>query len=868
MSDVRTAAHDGADHPHTAMPLGGIGTGNLAIGADGGLRQWQLHNIGNHAGALPWSFFALRVSRWEPPLDEVRILQSPPGEPTGTPLVTDDEIPDWQRELLAAYPGVARTTFAGTYPIARLAYEGLPLEVSLEAFNPLVPLNVDASSIPAALFTVRLVNTDAYPLHGTLGVAMQNAVGWDGVGPIDGVAGAGYGGNTNRPIRDGWTAVVMDNPALPDDHPGAGSMVVAADDPTAAVLARWRRPEEFVAFLRSRALASGARRLALAPGTADPQRHAPAAATGPSPAGSTWNTGIGVPFALEPGGTRLVRIALTWHFPNRYVNFEQFGPDRPEWGRSKFWLGNHYTTRYADARAVFDRVRREWPALRAATGAWTATLAGSGLPDNLVADLAAQFATLRSPTCFRAADGRFFGFEGTLGASTAMWSGRYGGSCPLNCTHVWNYEHALARAFPDLERDMRATEFEILQAPDGSLPHRVIAPTYLRQLWHEPIGGPDTPALDGMLGTVLKSYREYRAGAGHDWLDRYWPNLVRLLDHVDRGWNVDGTGMLTGIQPSTHDIDLTGRNPFMGTLWLAALRAAEEMATVVGDGATRARCRATFERASTAYDEALFTGEYYRQVLEPGDRADFQWGDGCLADQLIGQWWAHQLDLGYLLPADHVRTALASVVRHNLRHGFRGFEHPYRVFADGDDSGLLVCTWPHGGRPAVPTRYADEVWIGTEYQVAAHCLWEGLDGAAQAILDGVLARHDGRRRSPYNKIECGDHYVRSLSGWTVLEALAGLRYDNGALTLRRPERALPVLAGDGWGLWSVDGDTLVLACAGGRWELRALTVTGAGGFAATLDGAPVPSTVDGDAVRFADPVTLRPGQALRLAPRW
>ena len=877
--DVRAAECDGAEFGHLAMPLGGIGTGNLAICADGGLRQWQLHNIGNHAGALPGSFFALRVSRWEPPLDEVRILQAPPRDSTGTPLVSDDVVPDWQRDLLSRCPGVARTTFCGTYPIARVRYldPAVPLGVTLEAFNPLVPLDVDVSSIPAALFTFRLINDGDHPLHGTLGATVQNAVGWDGITPIDGVVAPGYGGNTNRLLRrEGWTSVVLENGALPDDAAGAGQMVLAADDPHAAALLRWRHADEFVTFLRSRALASGAPRLALAAGVADPQRHAPQSATVASPAGSTWNTGLGVPFLLQPGQQRLIRIALTWYFPNRYINFEQFGPDRPEWGRSRFWLGNHYATRYGDAQDVFERVRRDWSALREATGAWTGTLAGSGLDDAAVTHFAAQLATVRSPTCFRGADGRFFAFEGVLGASTVMWSGSSGGSCPLNCTHVWNYAQALAAAFPELERSMRETELEIMQAPDGYIPHRVIAPTYLRQLWGEPIGGPDQPALDGMLGTILKAYREYRGGAGIDWLRRYWPNLTRLLRHVDRTWNVDGTGMLSGVQPSTHDIDLTGRNPLMGTLWLAALRAAEEMALLVDDADAGATYRATFSQASEAYDAALFTGEYYAQRLLPGDNTDYQWGDGCLTDQLIGQWWAHQLDLGYLLPAEHVRTALAAVVRHNLRRGFgdpRDFNRPYRVFADGDDAGLLLCTWPRGGRPAVPIRYADEVWTGSEYQVAAHCWREGLQHEGRAVLDGVWARYDGRRRNPFNEIECGDHYARSLAGWSALEALAGFAHDGpaGAYTLRRPgvpSTSVPFLARSGWGLWSQQGDELVMACTGGRLDVHRLTVVGGeGACKAFVDGTAVPIRCTSTGIEFPDGIRLIDGQTLILAAR-
>jgi uncharacterized protein (DUF608 family) len=723
--DLRAAECDGAEFGHLVMPVGGIGTGNLAISADGGLRQWQLHNIGNHEGAAPGSFFALRVSRWEPPLDEVRILQAPPRDSTGTPLVTDDVVPDWQRDLLSRHPGVARTTFSGTYPVARVRYldPALPLDVTLETFNPLVPLDVDASSIPAAMFTFRLVNTDGYPLHGTLGATAQNAVGWDGITPIDGVDTAGYGGNTNRLLRrDGWTSIVLENAALPDDAPGAG------------------------------------------------QDH------------------------------------------------------------------------------------------------------------DAVAHLAAQLATVRSPTCFRVADGRFFAFEGVLGASTAMWSGRYGGSCPLNCTHVWNYAQALAAAFPELERNMRETEFEIMQAQAGYIPHRVITPTYLQQLWDQPIGGPEQPALDGMLGAVLKAYREYRAGAGIDWLRRFWPNLTRLLHHIDRTWSVDGTGMLSGIQPSTHDIHLTGHNPFMGTLWLATLRAAETMALLVQDADAAAAYRDTFRQASESYDAALFTGEYYVQRLRPGDNPHHQWGAGCLTDQLIGQWWAHQLDLGYLLPAKHVRTALAAVVRYNLRRGFRDFTHPYRVFADGDDAGLLMCTWPHGGRPEVPTRYADEVWTGSEYQVAAHCRREGLYREGRAVLDAVWARYDGRRRNPFNEIECGDHYARSLAGWSVLPALAGFTHDGpaGAFSFCQPDTSVPFLASSGWGLWSQEGDELVMTCTGGRLDLHRLSVVGGLDEAADECPAEYEASVDGTAVsvrctdggiEFRDGISLNAGQTLTLTSR-
>ncbi|MFG1816398.1 GH116 family glycosyl hydrolase [Kribbella sp. NPDC049174] len=801
---------------HFALPLGGLGTGTVALAGNGALRQWQLHNIGNHEGHVPDSFFALRLSQVEPPMDEIRLLQGPLREPSNTPLVTDDAVPAGEKRLHELLRPVGEATVSAVYPRARVDYEtDLPLDLSMEVFNPLVPADAAASSQPVVAFTFTLQNTGEFALHGLLAGALQNSVGWDGVTPIDGVSCALYGGNTNR-VRQSeqWTSLVMENTALAADHPGAGQLVLSTESTIPLSYPQWSTPEQFVTYLAGR-----------------PTRR-PFPADGPSAPGTTWNGGLAAPFRLEPGETVQLRFLIAWHFPNRFVDFQQFGPRR-DYGHSRFWLGNAYTRRTPDAVAVTESFIARWPELQAHTTAWADAFESSSLPGEAGSRLAALVADVRSPTVFQTAGDTVLGFEGVLGASTGMWGGRYGGSCPLNCTHVWNYEQTLSRLFPSLERNMRDTEYDVMQAPEGYIPHRVIAPTYHRQLWDVVIGGPEEPALDGMLGNVLKTYREVRQGAGLEWLTQRWPNVQRLLTHIRTKWDSDNTGVLRGIQPSTHDIDLCGVNTFMGTLWLAALRAAEEMALLLGEDGKDYRM--LFEAGSKAYDELLFTGEYYRQVLSPDEKPDFQWGDGCLADQLIGQWWAHQLDLGYILPADHVKTALRNVVRHNLRKGFEGFDHPYRVFADGNDTGLLMCTWPYGGRPDIPTRYCDEVWTGSEYQVAAHCLYEGLVDEGFQILQGLWDRYDGSRRNPFNPIECGDHYIRNAAGWTVLEALAGFRYDalSGTLTFAPLDVArsdgvwqLPFVAGTGWGVATSTPDSITLTCHAGHFDLQAVHVDG------------------------------------------
>ena len=782
MTDRLSPSRPHTEAPALAMPVGGIGTGGFAVNADGSLRQWQLQGMPNHLGALPGTGFWLRVTQVEPPLNVISMVQGTPVPDPQASLTTDGFVPEWMTAAAERFSTFESAAFRGTYPVAEveLTDPRHPVEVRMRVLNPMAPRDVEFSSIPTGMFEFTLTNTGPIGVHGTLAGSLLNAIGWDGITPIADSTPR-LGGNVNRLRRGaGWSRVVMDNPGLDESDRLAGQLVLAADDETAAVLTRCSGLEHLDAFLRSRAGNDGRSRLALAPTIGDPQLNAPQGGSGPSPQGRSWLGVVGVPFALAPGASRTIRFSISWHLPNRFVDIEQFGAPHPEWGASTFYLGNAYGRRYLDALDVQATVERRWDELVERTLRWTGTLAGSSLDAQEVEHLAAQAAYVRSPTCFIGADGRFYGYEGSLGDSTWMWSGVFGGSCPLNCTHVWQYEAALAGLWPSLERNMRDTELDVMQAADGSIPHRLRVPTYLHQMTDEFIGGPEEPALDGMLATILKSLRDVQRGAGSEWLERRWPQLVRLYTHIREKWDADGDGVLRGIQPSTHDIDLAGVNPFMGTLWLAALRAYEELARRVGDTDAAAEAAERFRSGSAGYDELLFDGTHYVQVLDEGDPEDFQWRTGVLSDQVIGQWWAHQLGLGPILPPEHVRSALRHVVASNLRHGFADFAHPYRVYADtADDVGLLMCTWPEGGRPEVPTRYADEVWTGIEWQVAAHCFFEGLEEEGRAVLEGLWDRHDGRRRNPYNEIECGDHYARAMAGWTLLQARSGVRVDEG-----------------------------------------------------------------------------------------
>jgi len=779
------------------MPMGGIGTGNFVLAGDGTLRQWQIFNQVNRAAFLPGTFFAVRVQaghRASRPL--VRLLQTDcfyddDFEPA---LSTSDHvIPEEARRLAAAGSCVDDIEFIGEYPIAELTYvdEMLPVQVRLEAMSPMIPLNSRDSGLPAAIMVFSIENTSGTRAEVTLLGSLQNAVGYDAGSGISGVHCPCYGGNVNETVREGGlTAVNMTNVRLPGDHPGQGSMAIAALSGGTSVVERWTSFEGLWQALTE----TGHLQCAL-PG-------------GPSEDGRSWNGAVAAHLSLEPGETKQAVFLIAWHFPNHYVNWDQRGFGVTD-TKSHFWLGNAYANRFDSALDVARYVRDDLDRLLGDTRLYRDTIYDSSLPYWFIDRVTSQAATLRTQTCLWNEDGNFHAFEGSRGAVNGSW-GLATGCCPLNCTHVWNYEMALSRLFPDLERTVRRTDLKVQMRDDGGVIFRTVLPLYLPR-WQVQEGLERTNvACDGHWGTLLKVCREWQQSGSDEFLDEMWPEVVRALEFGFAEWDEDADGVLDGAQWNTYDLYFYGHNTYCSLLYLAALRAVEQMATYRGDAELAERCRSRFDSGSAQIDRTLFNGEYYEQHFdetEPGAEAR-QYGRGCLSDQLFGQWWAHSLDLGYLLDPEKVRAALGSIYRYNFRHDFVDHEQVPRVYASDWDKGLLTTTWPHGGRQEQPMLYCDEVWTGIEFQVAGHMIVEGMVEEAMQIIRAAYERHDGTYRSPWNEIECGDHYARPMSSWYMLEAAGGRVYHAPEGMLGFDPRVTPesfrsfFITAEGWGTFS------------------------------------------------------------------
>ncbi len=827
-----------------AFPLGGIGTGTVSLGGRGQLRDWEIFNRPNKGGTLPFSFITLWC-RVEGERGQARVLEAPPQPPyTGAH--------GYNRLTGAGLPHLESARFFGSYPLARIEFTDsrLPLRVRLEAFTPFIPLEVDDSGLPCAILRYEFRSAAKQPVEAAIAFSLLNAIGYDGTARLSGRRFAGFGQNLAEFVsgKDHVGLKFSSGKYKPDD-PRFGTMALVADRPEASYLLRWAEGAWWDDYHQWWDEFSGTGRFAK-----------PLAAR-PSPDGTTDIATLAPRLVVPAGQSESLTFLLAWHFPVR----ENYWNREPEYRGKRF--RNQYAERFADAWAVVEYARRELPRLERQTREFARTWAETTLPAVVLDAASSQASIVRTNTCLLAEGRRFFAFEGSNDDS---------GCCPMNCTHVWNYAQAVAFLFPELERSARHTDFRHNLRQDGSMAFRTLIPLG-ETLWKF------QPAADGQFGCVLKVYREWQLSGDDQFLRGLWPQVKKAIEYAWKQWDADRDGVMEGEQHNTYDIEFYGPNPMMGTLYLGGLRAAERMARAVGD-TEAAQTYARLARSGAAkLDRELWNGEYYVQKYDPAAHPKYQFGEGCLSDQLLGQWFAHVVGLGHLLPAERVRRALQSVFRYNFTVGFQDFGNPQRIYALNDERALLVCSWPKGKRPELPLVYSDEAWTGIEYQVAAHLIYEGMVEEGLAIVKAARDRYDGFRRNPWNEVECGSHYARAMSSWSLALALSGFGYSApekwiafGPRINRRNFRCF-FSTGSGWGLFSQtagpSGLRAALDVRHAQLVLREFRLAPLEGFrpaavVARLGAEKLPASLEKDdtgwRARFQADVLIRPGFILTL----
>ena len=763
--------------------LGGIGTGNISLDQNARICDIELFGRPNKGSRIPYAFFAVRTEAPDGTI-HAKALESQ----LAPPFDSSHGGHTWELGGLARFRNSEMT---GNYPFVnyRLTDENMPVEAGLEAFTPLIPLNIDDSSLPAAVLRYRIKNTSGKPLNVSVAGSMSNLC--------------------NMVSRDIWTKPVYDAGAInryveKGDYRGfhflpSGKVesdidyfemaFVTTEKQSVTYLDNWNEvswwdglQDFWNDFTSDGALTTGRVLHGIGNNMHDSQ---------------TPTASLCIQKQLTPGEEAVFEFIISWYRPNRVKSWsndeskidqsraccvsEECGPQ----------IIRNYYVKFGPALVSAAYLIQNLPRLEEESRRFATALTSGTMPDYAMEAVSANITVIRSTTCFRVEDGTFFAWEGCFDTQ---------GCCDGNCSHVWNYTQTLAFLFPELERSMRRTEFLYETNQDGYMAFRAF--TYLENYTFDM-----KAAADGQLGAIIRLYRDWQLCGDDNFLKELWPAAKRALEYAFTHWDTDGDGLLDGEQHNTYDIEFYGVSSMLNTIFFAALRAGEEICNYLGDAASAIRYAALREKGAKKLDKLTFNGEYYVQKIDDVNSYKYQYGTGCLADQLLGQQLAHVSGLGHLVNPAHVKSAVKSIYKYNFREDFSDITNLQRMYALNQNSGLQLCSWPKGGRPEIPFVYSDEVWTGIEYQVASHLIYENCVDEGLKIVEAARKRHDGIERSPWNEVECGHHYARSLASYGVLLALTGFRCDavNKTLSFRpainRDDFTGFFCCADGWGLY-------------------------------------------------------------------
>lgn len=741
-----------------AFPLGGIGAGMICLEGSGSLSNVSVRNapdINNE----PLMFAAIAVKGKK---NGVKVLEGP------VPLWKYHGKQNSARGGEHTSYGLSRfekADFKATFPFAtiHLSDQDIPLSVKITGWSPFIPTDADNSSLPFCALEYSFKNNNSFSVETVFSFHSVNFM------------SLGVGKNSIETFPNGF---LLRQEEDKNEQQVQGDFAIFTDQPSATVDYCWFRGGWFDGLSMTWKNVEDARLI----------QHA--AIESNSPGASLY-----VPVNLAPNEEKTIKVMMAWYVPYSKIQIgKDFKHEMPNHYFSDYYQP-WYSAKFASINDAANYWNDKYDDLRSKSKLFSNSFFDSTLPPEVLEAVAANLSILKSPTVLRQRDGRFWAWEGCNSNS---------GSCEGSCTHVWNYAQAIPHLFPSLERSLRNTEFNENQNKEGHQAFRSTLP--IRENTHDFYA-----ASDGQLGGIMKVYRDWRISNDHKWLSELFPKVKASMDYCVNTWDPRNIGILEEPHHNTYDIEFWGPDGMCTSFYLGALSAICKMGDYLGEDISKYRL--LLDLGNKFMKENLFNGEFFIQKIkwqglnapnpiemskdmwntnyseEAKDLLNhegpkYQYGAGCLSDGVVGFWLARMCGLNDPIDSDLIRKHLLAVYKYNLSHDLSDHSNPQRpTYALGKEGGLLLCSWPNGGKLSLPFVYSNEVWTGIEYQVASHLMLMGKVEEGLDIVRTCRNRYDGYVRNPFSEYECGYWYARALASYGLLQGLTGVRYDAVERTL-------------------------------------------------------------------------------------
>jgi len=619
-----------------------------------------------------------------------------------------------QTVKISDYPTVENIEFEGVFPHAYLKFQdkNLPLKVSLDAFSFFIPGDEKKSALPLSNFVFKFENPTEDSTIVTLMIMGRNIVGSWSVGRYNSIID-----------NDKFTCLdfQIKKPSSFDTSVGLFSIIVPKmKDLDITYLGSFNLQKENFAFNKEN-ISLGAWEYI------DEFDKLPNIDTRQTVDSESFQLGgaIAVRVELKAGQIKEIPAYFCWDFPN-----SQEGHIYNNWFRTTketIGFGLQSKDNLCDANALLSREVSELD-----LPIW--------LKDALLNNLYPFFSS-----SLWTKDDKFALLEAPE-------------ICPLMGTLDVRFYGSVATLlfFPRLElRELG--QFADAQREDGYIPHDLG-----KNRFDLPSNGTTNLFWKDLNPKfILMVYRDFLWTKNKEFLESMYPVCQKALNWTmltdkNKDFLPDNEG-----QDQTFDLwSFYGASSYVSSIFLTSLLAMGKMANIMQDRKTEKLCSEWFVKAKGNFIKKLWNNRYF--VCYNNDRDK---NNACCIFQLTGQWYAHLLDLGYIVDKQMVRKAIGEVFSLNAESSDYGAVNS--IFADGksDDS----CS------------HSKNVWIGINYAFCSLAIYEGFIEESLRLAKKVWDNVSLNIRNPWNQPDLvdvktgkylfGDHYMRNMVIWSIPLAL-------------------------------------------------------------------------------------------------
>ena len=792
--------YQGKNTKNISFPLGGIGTGCIGLCGNGELIDFEIFNKPNKSTRNGYTHFAIKEVREGK--TNIKILQGD----TNESYIGNYDPNGWMSGIgygpkpnsLAGFPHFKGVIFDGEFPISKLTFEeeGFSAKCTLTAFNPFIPHDDFNSSIPCAMFLWDVENVADTEIEYSLAFSVQNPNSVSVNREVD--KGIFFGCGDKNESEIGYT-----------------DMCVLTDS-ECDIQAYWYRGgwmDSVTTYYKNM-------------GESQLQKREY------KDSGKNDHGTVAVKFSLKAKEKKQVKFVLAWNTPNMYNYWHEYKNENGEYITWKNYYATQFKDSYDSARYALDN----FDMLLTKTLAFKNAVFGSTLPSYVIDAVSSNLSVLKSPTVLRYEDGSLWAWEGTMQTQ---------GSCDGSCQHVWNYAYALPFLFPKLERSLRENTLKYGLRDTGSTDFRIDLPLGKERKEFR-------ACVDGHFGEVIKCYREWKISGNTDWLKSYSDKIFKMIDfawspdNIDK-WDLDKDGVLEGRQHHTLDMEMFGPSSWLQGFYLLALDCGSKIAEAVGDQKRADMYRSLYEKGKKWTNENLFNGKYFYHKIDLTDKSiidkypntegywneeageiKYQVANGSIIDQMLSDFHSNLIGLNGIFDKDKKDIALEYLYQSNFKKSMREVTNMWRNFALNDEAGTIICSYPDNEKsPLIPIPYCEECMTGFEYALATLMIYEGKREYGEEMVKSIRDRYDGEKRNPWNEIECGSNYARSMASFGLMNAYSNFTFDMTKKQIGfNPIQNGTYLwsVGETYGTVSVNCQSLTLKVLGAPLDLSTLLV--------------------------------------------